>query len=148
MMTSSAHHRGFTRRTVRTVGAITAAVMAAIYFLIGIGVLRVGTTADGSADAGFMLVFGLSAGSAFLLGAVLLTMTDRRVLWVLGVVLQVLVYIGYFSVAPQRTPPYELWGLTLRAVQVPLLVALLFLSLSRADVPSRSLLVRRVPRVA
>lgn len=117
------------RRSIRYVAAAVAASMAAIYYLIGIGTLSVGSVENG--DVGFILVFGALAGSAFLLGAVLLVTVDRRWLWMLGAVFQVFVYIGYFSVARDRTPAFEAWGITLRVIQVPLLAALLYLAWRR-----------------
>jgi hypothetical protein len=113
------------RTTIRHAGAVVAAVMAVIYFLIGAGVLQVVTPNE---DTGFLFVFGALAGGAFLLGALLLMRFDRRWLWMLGAAFQVFVYWGYFSVAPDRTPAFEAWGITLRIVQVPLLIALLYLA--------------------
>lgn len=118
------------RRTVRLVGAAAAGLMALIYFLIGLGVLSAGTTEGG--DAAFLLAFGAAAGGAFLLGAVLLVATDRRWLWILGALLQLFVYVGYFAVAADRTPAFEIWGVTLRIVQIPLLAALLYLAFGAA----------------
>ncbi|MGZ8562839.1 MAG: hypothetical protein ACXWWU_04385 [Candidatus Limnocylindria bacterium] len=113
------------RTTIRRAGAMVAAVMAMIYFLIGAGVLQVGGSNE---EREFLWVFGALAGGAFLLGAVLLMRLDRRWLWMLGAAFQVFVYWGYFSVAPDRTPAFETWGITLRIVQVPLLIALLYLA--------------------
>jgi hypothetical protein len=87
-----------------------------------------------AADDPSMVFFGLSAGSAFLLGALLLVAFDRRVLWILGATLQLVVVWGYFAVAPDRTPAYEAWGITLRIIQLPLFAALVYLSL-RAPQP-------------
>jgi hypothetical protein len=113
------------RTTIRHAGAVVAAVMAVMYFLIGAGILQVVTPNE---DPGFLFVFGAGAGGAFLLGALLLMRFDRRWLWMLGAAFQVFVYWGYFSVAPDRTPAFEPWGITLRIVQVPLLIALLYLA--------------------
>ena len=118
------------RATVRHAAALVAGAMAVIYFLIGAGVLQVVTPNE---DPGFLLVFGASAGSAFLVGALLLMRFDRRWLWMLGAALQVFVFWGYFSVAPDRTPAFEPWGITLRIVQVPLLIALLYLAVRPAQ---------------
>lgn len=114
------------RATIRQAGAMLAAVMAAIYFLIGAGVLQVVTPNE---DRGFLFVFGAGAGGAFLLGALLLLRFDRRWLWMLGAAFQVFVFWGYLSVAADRTPAFEPWGITLRIFQVPLLIALLYLAL-------------------
>jgi hypothetical protein len=113
------------RTTIRHAGAVVAVVMAVIYFLIGAGILQVVTPNE---DPGSLFVFGAGAGGAFLLGALLLMRFDRRWLWMLGAAFQVFVYWGYFSVAPDRTPAFEPWGITLRIVQVPLLIALLYLA--------------------
>jgi len=118
------------RTTIRHAGAVVAAVMAVIYFLIGAGVLRVVAPND---DPGYMFVFGALAAGAFLLGALLLMRFDRRWLWMLGAAFQVFVYWGYFSVAPDRTPAFEPWGITLRIVQVPLLIALLYLAVRPSE---------------
>jgi hypothetical protein len=40
-----------------------------------------------------------------------------------------LVVWGYFAVAPSRTPAFEVWGITLRIIQVPLFAALVLLAL-------------------
>lgn len=119
------------RRAIRYGAAVVSATIAAIYFLIGLGLLTVITPA---ADDPSMAVFGLSAGSAFLLGALLLVAFDRRVLWLLGAALQLLVLWGYLAVAPDRTPAFEVWGITLRIIQLPLFAALVYLSL-RAPEP-------------
>ena len=114
------------RTTVRYVGAAAAALMAVIYFLIGLGVLDIGGTTDGKTD---VFGFGVSAGAAFLLWAVLLALVDRRWLWVVAVAFQVLVYVIYIGASGVRVPQFELWGITLRIIQLPLLVALVYLSL-------------------
>ncbi|HSJ00775.1 MAG TPA: hypothetical protein VLA59_10375 [Patescibacteria group bacterium] len=118
------------RTTIRHAGAVVAAAMAVIYFLIGAGVLQVVTANE---DPGFLFVFGAMAGGAFLLGALLLMRFDRRWLWMLGAAFQVFVYWGYFAVAPDRTPAFEPWGITLRVVQVPLLIALLYLAVRPSE---------------
>lgn len=113
------------RRTIRYGAAAVAAIMAAIYFLIGLGVLNVGGT---DSDRAFLWVFGALAGGAFLLGAFLLVGVDRRWVWVAGLVFQVFVYWAYLDVSKTRTPPFETWGIALRIIQLPLLVALGYLA--------------------
>ena len=115
-----------TRRTIRHAAAAIATAMALIYFGIGLGLLDVGGS---TTDRAFLIVFGGLAGGAFLLGAVLLTRFDRRWLWIVGVIFQVFVYWAYFDVAKTRTPPFETWGIALRIIQVPLVVALAYLAL-------------------
>ena len=116
------------RRTVRYVGALAAAAIAAIYYLIGIGVLKVVDPGATAGDAPDMIVFGGGAGTMFLVGAILLFGTDRRLLWIVGAILQVLVAAMYVAVAPSRSPQFEPWGITLRLIQVPLFAALLYLA--------------------
>jgi hypothetical protein len=122
---------GARRTRVRVAGAAIAAIMAGIYVLIGLGVLDAGRPTE-EQRAG-LLFFGLSAGAMFLLGAILLLASDRRRLWIVGAVLQVLVVLAYISVAPTRIPHYEMWGITLRLLQVPLFLALVYLAVRRPD---------------
>jgi peptidoglycan/LPS O-acetylase OafA/YrhL len=114
------------RQRARYVGATFAAGMALIYFLIGLGVLDVGGTTDGNTD---IFAFGMMAGAGFLVWAVLLVLVDRRWLWAIGVLFQLLVYAMYVGVSGTREPPFENWGVTLRIVQVPLLLAMIYLTL-------------------
>jgi hypothetical protein len=117
------------RHLIRRGAAGIAVVMAGIYFLIGIGVLTVVDQQPGDPS---MLVFGAAAASAFLLGAILLIAFDRRILWILGAVLQLFVAWAYFSVAAERVPAFEVWGVTLRILQIPLFAALVWLALHHA----------------
>jgi hypothetical protein len=97
-----------------------------MYFLIGTHVLPV--LENGGRD---QTMFGIVAGCGFALGALLLLVAKHRIVWVLGAALQVAVIMIYFKVAPDRTPHYEVWGLTLRVPQVLILGALAYLSFSR-----------------
>ena len=121
------------RRTIRYLAAAAATAMAIIYYLIGLEVLHVVAEPP---EGMSLFWFGIPAGTAFLFGAVLLVALDRRILWILGAVLQVLVVLGYLAVAPDRTPAYEVWGITLRIIQVPLFAFLVYLAL-RAPGPRR-----------
>jgi len=69
------------RLTIRYLAAGLAAIMASIYALIGLGVLKVVDDVPVGSD---MFSFGMGAGALFLVGAVLLTMTDRRLFWIVG----------------------------------------------------------------
>jgi peptidoglycan/LPS O-acetylase OafA/YrhL len=115
-----------TRGQVRHLGALASAAMAAIYFLIGLRVLDIGGSTSG--ETVDLALFGFSAGTAFLLLAVSLLSTDRRWMWVLAAMLQLWVYVIYLSVSGTREPPFEMWGITLRIIQLPLLVVLVYLS--------------------
>jgi hypothetical protein len=121
------------RRRVRLAGAACAAIMAAVYYLIGLGVLDAGSAADASA-ASSMLAFGGLAGSAFLLGAILLVFLDRRWLWWLGLAFQLFVYFAYVQVSGIRNPPFEFWGISLRIIELPLTLALAYLAISSVNV--------------
>lgn len=117
------------RQLIRRGAAGIAAVMAGIYYLIGVGVL---TVVDQQSGDPSMLMFGAAAGSAFLLGAILLVAFDRRILWILGALLQLFVAWAYFSVAAERVPAFEVWGATLRLLQIPLFAALVWLAIRHA----------------
>jgi deazaflavin-dependent oxidoreductase (nitroreductase family) len=113
------------RRVVRYSAAAVATTMAIIYFGIGAGMLDVGGS---SADRQFLWVFGALAGGSFLFGATLLVLFDRRWLWIGGLAFQLFVYWAYVDVSKSRTPPFEVWGITLRVIQVLLLLALVYLA--------------------
>ena len=122
---------------MRFVTAVVSLATAMLYLLIGVGVLTVVDTSAGAAPS--LLEFGLLAGSAYLLGAGLLIAFDRRSLWLLGAVLQVGVIVMYVLVSSQRTPPFELWGLTIKVLQAVILAALLWLSVTAPrTVPRRT----------
>ena len=110
------------RPAIRYFAAALAALMTIIYFLIGFNIVSVIAKPEDQ-------IFGIFAGVAFALGMVLLVATDRRVLWILGAVFQIFVFYTYFSLAPQRVPTYEIWGVLLRVIQIPLLIALAYLAL-------------------
>ena len=117
------------RMQVRRGAALAAGAMAAIYYLIGLGVLHIGGSSSGEmVDLG---VFGGGAGTAFLALALLFAFTDRRWLWVLALIFQLWVYVIYVAVSGTREPPFELWGITLRVLQVPVILALIYLSFRR-----------------
>lgn len=136
-LAAGAHRRG----TVRNLAAAASALTAILHVLIGFGMLSVVT--EPAVDAPPMLVFGLSAGGAFALGAVLLLAFDRRVLWILGALLQVGVVVMYVNVAPQRTPSFEAWGITIKVLEVLIFGALAYLVIrppqpeTRTSDPSR-----------
>ncbi len=126
------HHAGRRagRARLRLAGAVVAATTALLDLLIGLGVLTV--VEQVSPDALSLLPFGLSAGALFVVGAALLLAVDHRLLWTLGAALQVVVILLYVAVAPQRTPSYELWGLTIKVLQAVLLAILLYLAVMPA----------------
>jgi hypothetical protein len=113
------------RRAVRYIAAAASAATAVLYFGIGVGLLKV--VDEAATDAPGTFEFGASAGAAFLLGTVLLLLFDHRLLWLLGALLQVGVLVMYVAVSPERTPPFETWGIMIKVLQVALLVALAYL---------------------
>ena len=119
------------RRRVRLAAAGLAAATTAIYLLIGLEVLRVVDRT--AADAPPMLTFGAPAAAAFALGVILLLLTDHRLVWALGALLQVVVIVMYVVVAPNRTPPFELWGVMIKVLQALLLAALVYLAVTPTD---------------
>jgi hypothetical protein len=126
-----------TRRRVRYSAAALAGLTAGLYVLIAtsaVSVIDPAAVADARHD---QLAFATPAATAYALGAVLLLIPrfDRRIVWALGALLQVGVIFMYFSVAPDREPSFEPWGITIRIVQLLLLAALVMLV---ADEPERA----------
>lgn len=116
------------RRTLRYAAAGIATAMALIYLLIGFEVVEVVTDQPvGSSIFGF----GVGAALLFLVTAAVIVLVDRRVVWAIGAVLQVLIAIMYFAVAPTRDPNFEIWGITLRVLQLGLFGALMYLALHK-----------------
>ena len=109
-------------RAIRYFAALVSGLTAVIYFLIGFNVVTV-------VNPGVGQEFGLYAGAAYALGTVVLVLYERRLLWVLGAILQVFVIYTYFSLASQRTPAYEFWGILIRVAQFIILIALAYLAL-------------------
>jgi hypothetical protein len=112
-----------TRTLVRHTAAILAGLISLIYFLIGFQLL---TVLDRPKD---QVVFGLIAGSAFLIGALFIEMFDRRLVMGLGAAAQAFIIYTYFDLASQRQPSFEIWGIVIRVIQVALFTALLYLAM-------------------
>ena len=75
--------------------------MAAIYFLIGLGVLHIGGSANGEMVD---LSFGFGAGTAFAVTAALVAFTDHRLIWIALLVFQIFVFATYVGVSGGRVP--------------------------------------------
>jgi hypothetical protein len=82
------------------------------------------------------VVFGLIAGSAFLIGAMVIEMFDRRVVMGLGATAQVFTIYTYFDLASQREPSFEIWGIVIRVIQVALFSILLYLAMRTRTMPT------------
>jgi peptidoglycan/LPS O-acetylase OafA/YrhL len=108
-------------RTLRIVAVAAAAASALLYYLIGFEVVDIGTSTAGEPD---LLGFGLIVGTTYAgIGVVLaLSWGSRWLLAAIGVV-DAAVILGYFAMASLREPPFEAWGLLIKACQVVLLVA-------------------------
>ena len=116
------------RQTIRNLAAGIAMVMAAIYFLIGFEAVQVVKGPPAGSD---IFSFGVGAALLFLGTAAVIMLVDRRAIWALAAVLQVLIAVMYFAVAPTRDPSFEVWGITLRVLQLGLFAALTYLALHR-----------------
>jgi hypothetical protein len=108
------------RRVIRYFAAVVSGLTAVMYFLIGFNVVSV---LDANADQSW----GLLAGVAYAIGALLLLAFDRRIVWILGAFLQVFVIYTYFNLAGNRSPAYEVWGILIRIAQSMILIALAYL---------------------
>lgn len=100
----------------RSVAVGAAAISAILYGLIGLEVVSIGTASNGEATD--LLGFGLTTGSVFAISAVLLALVRSRLLWIGFAVLNAVVVVGYFAFASLREPPFELWGLLIKACQI------------------------------
>jgi hypothetical protein len=109
----------------RRLAVASSAAIAVLYLAIASGILSVGR-----AEVGELGVLGV-AGGVFAALAVGLWRLRRRWLWAAAAVLQVLLAGMYVAIAPDRLPPYEVWGLTIRGLSLLLLVALVRLLFAR-----------------
>jgi hypothetical protein len=98
--------------------AVTTLAIAAIYALIFAGVLSVGR-----ADTGELGILGVAAAVHLLLAIGLWTW-PRRTLLAGTAVVQLLSGAMYVAIAPDRAPSFEVWGLTIRALSLVLVVLL------------------------
>ena len=103
------------RHPIRIVAAIASAATTLMYLLIAFHVVSV---VQPYADQ----TWAFAPAAAYALGTPLLVALDRRLLWVLGALLQVFVIAMYFNVAPRRTPAFELWGILIRVALAYLVV--------------------------
>jgi peptidoglycan/LPS O-acetylase OafA/YrhL len=108
---------------LRRSAAGLAAVIAVLYLLIGFSVVTVVDGQDGEVVPPLVVSAGL-----FAVLALLLARSAPRWMLVAGMVLQVLVLVGYVAIAPERTPSFEVWGVTVKLLQVALLGLLVALA--------------------
>jgi hypothetical protein len=112
------------------VGVAASAVIALLY-----GALYAGVLALEGASAGERGILGVAAAVFVILTALLWWKPNRLVL-AAGAALQLLLGWMYIAIAPDRDPPFEVWGVSIRVVSLALLIALV--SLLVADHRERS----------
>lgn len=100
------------------VAAGCSACMTVIYLLIGARLVDVIQPADDQP------VFGFVAAGFFALLTAVLLLIRRPLIWLLALATHLFVVFVYVDLAPERVPHYETWGLVLRGLQVPAIVAL------------------------
>jgi hypothetical protein len=105
-------------RPMRLLATGLCGVIAGLYLLIYAGVLSVG-----EATGGELGILGFAAG-VFAVLALLLWRVHARLLWAAVAVLQVLVIAAYVAISAEREPPFEVWGISIRVLQVALLATL------------------------
>lgn len=114
------------RRTWRLAAAVLASLVGVLYLLVATQVVHVSDT-TGKASP---FVPMAAAALVFWLGAVVLLLLDRQIVYLLGAAVQLVVIVGYFAVAPSRDPHIEPWGLLIKAAQVAILAILLYLAVT------------------
>lgn len=107
------------------VAALLAAANAVLYGLIASGVLSVGR-----AEQGELGILG-AGGVVYLVLAGVLWLLPRPVVWAGATVMQLMVIAMYLAIAPERDPSFELWGISLRVLQVAMIVVLVMLLVRR-----------------
>jgi hypothetical protein len=115
-MSMSASVSTATTRTARLVAVLASLSAGVIYLLIGTGIVSVGrSTQDGATD---LFAFGALMGAvsvAIAIGVWLLPVS-RFVLAGVAIV-ELIALIGYVAAAGLREPPFDLWGLAIKAFQ-------------------------------
>lgn len=117
---------------LRPIAVALAAAIALIYVLLWLDVLSLPGAETG--DRGILGV----AGGVFAVLTVLVAVVRRRAVLVAAAALQVLLAVMYLAVSTDRDPSFEVWGLTIRALSLLLLVALVGLLLGRGRELDRS----------
>lgn len=98
---------------------------AVLYLLIGLNVVSLGEI-----SAEEQRGFGLAAATAFAAGTMAILFWDRRWVWIVGAIGLGMIIVLYFTVASQRVPRFETWGILIRVVQFPLLASLIYLAVT------------------
>jgi hypothetical protein len=112
------------RPALQRVAAAVAGLIALLYALLSAGVLEI--PGASSEELG---ILGAAAG-VFVVIAWMLWRWHSRILWIAVAGIQVLMGWMYLDIAPDRNPSFEVWGVTIRAVSVVLVVTLIALLLT------------------
>lgn len=102
--------------------ALTAAT-ALLYAIVGFAVVDI----SNGTEEGLIVPLVMTAFIFAALTVVLALRSDRNS-YLAGAALCAIAIFGYFVIAPSRDPSFEAWGLSIKAVQVVLLVALAWLA--------------------
>lgn len=119
---------------MRMLGVGGAIASAALYLLIGLGVLSIGdSTATGQTTD--LLAFGAVMAAVYGSLAVGLWRLHSRVVLGLIAAFQLIPILGYVAFAGLREPPFDLWGVLIKVAQVGVLVgaAVLALNVDRGE---------------
>jgi hypothetical protein len=111
------------RRAAKPFAVGLTTLIAVIYLLIGLQVL---TVLDNPDD---QTAFALIAAAAFAVGAGILAWIDSKIVFGLGAAGVAFVIFTYFSLATERSPQFETWGIVLRVIQALLFVTLAYLTI-------------------
>jgi hypothetical protein len=111
------------RELIAVAAAALAGLTALLYLLIGLNIVSLGEISPNEQRA-----FGFPAATVFTGGAVVAAVWDERWMWITGASGLALIMTMYFSLASQRNPRFERWGILIRVVQTPLIVALVYLA--------------------
>lgn len=114
--------------TLRLIALLMSSVTTVLYVLVGFEVVKVDGVAEVEPGPALPLVL---AAVAFAALTAALALRPRPLVYVAGIVLSVVVVVGYFVVAPSRHPSFEAWGLSIKAVELVLLAALVGLAIRR-----------------
>jgi hypothetical protein len=106
---------------IRRLAIAAALVAAALYALIGLGVLDVGRPSSGAApDLG---PFGAVMATTFMVVAIALARFTSVPALVGVILVQLIVIVGYFAMAGVRVPGIEINGLLVKLAQLVVLIS-------------------------
>ena len=104
----------------------SSALMSFVYLLIGLRVIEV---IDPTED---QPAFGFAAAAFFALLTAVILAVRRPIVWLVAIAVHLFVAFVYVDLATERVPQYETWGVALRVLQLPAVVALAWLLARRS----------------